>query len=98
MLRIASSPYGRSASRVVLVLALAAAATLVMRPTPAYAATSLTVTTTADVATNFAACGNAGITMPSVPLSLREATCLANNIGGVVTISIPAGTYNLGNR
>ncbi len=36
-------------------------------------------------------------TTPSSPLSLREAVCLANNIGGAVTINIPSGTYNLTN-
>ncbi|MEO9261548.1 MAG: putative Ig domain-containing protein, partial [Jatrophihabitantaceae bacterium] len=80
-----------------LVLALAAAGQLVLMPTAASAATTFTVTTPADIAANAGACGNTGITVAPSPLSLREATCLANNVGGPVTISIPAGTYNLAN-
>jgi hypothetical protein len=53
------------------------------------------VTTTADVATNAGACGNPAIVTPPSPLSLREATCLANNIGGTATINIPTGHYVL---
>ena len=56
-----------------------------------------TVTTTADVATNAGACGNSTIVTPPSPVSLREATCLANNIGGSSTITIPAGHYTLTN-
>src|SRR4051812_21457089 len=58
---------------------------------------SFTVSTTADVLTNSGACGNSTIMTAPSPLSLREATCLANNVGGNVTINIPAGTYNLAN-
>ena len=61
------------------------------------AATSLTVSTTADTGKAAGACGNSGITTPPSPLSLREATCLANNIGGAVNINLPAGTYKLSN-
>ena len=64
---------------------------------PAFAATALSVTTTADVAANAGACGNTSITTPASPLSLREAVCLANNLGGTVTIAVPAGTYQLNN-
>jgi hypothetical protein len=56
-----------------------------------------TVTTTADLATNSGACGDSTIITPPSPLSLREATCLANNIGGSATITIPAGHYTLTN-
>jgi hypothetical protein len=63
----------------------------------AVAAVSFAVTTTADVPTNTGACGDPAITTPPSPLSLREATCLANNNAGAVTITIPAGTYHLGN-
>ena len=75
---------------VILVGGLGAAA-------PAYAATTYTVSTTADIAANAGACGNTGITVAPSPLSLREATCIANNLGGAVTINIPAGRYTLGN-
>jgi hypothetical protein len=64
---------------------------------PASAATGLTVTTTSDVATNAGACGNPSATTGSSPLSLREATCLANNVGGTTTINVPAGRYVLVN-
>src|SRR3954453_8347843 len=63
---------------------------------PAAAATTLTVSTTADIAANAGACGNSSTAVPS-PLSLREATCLANNIGGTVNIVVPAGHYNIAN-
>jgi hypothetical protein len=60
--------------------------------------TQLTVTTTADIAANAGDCGNTSTTVPS-PLSLREATCIANNYGNSqpVTINIPAGHYTLTN-
>lgn len=70
-----------------------------MQPTAAFAATTtLTVSTTADIAAGTGACGSNSTTPPS-PLSLREATCLADNIslstGNSVTINVPSGTYNL---
>ncbi len=85
--------------RTILVGSLAGSLGLmaVIAATPANAATTFTVTTTADVAANAGACGNASTTSPPSPLSLREATCLANNVGGAVTINIPAGTYSLSN-
>src|ERR1700709_734889 len=58
------------------------------------AATTLTVSTTADVNPSSGVCATGATAVPSV-LSLREATCLANNIGGTVTINVPAGTYAL---
>jgi hypothetical protein len=63
----------------------------------AAAATSFTVTTTADISVVAGACGNTAILTPPNPasLSLREATCLANNNGGTSTINVPAGTYTL---
>ncbi|MDT7650665.1 MAG: large repetitive protein, partial [Pseudonocardiales bacterium] len=76
-------------------LGLVFGAQVTLGPSPAAAATSLVVSTTADIATNAGACGNTGITTPPSPLSLREATCLANNIGGTATISLPSGTYVL---
>src|SRR4051812_42808114 len=80
----------------VLLIAVAALVVAALAAAPATAATTLTVSTTADVAANAGACGNASTTVPS-PLSLREATCLANNIGGTVNIVLPAGRYKLDN-
>jgi len=85
--------YGRAG----LALALVALGQAVLLPGTAEAATNLTVTTTADISASAGACGNASITTPPSPLSLREATCLANNIGGAVTINVPAGHYYLPN-
>ncbi|MFC5676808.1 beta strand repeat-containing protein [Aeromicrobium endophyticum] len=78
-----------------LVTCLLAGTLALVGAAPASAATSLTVTTTADVAANAGACGSTSVTAPSGPLSLREATCLANNIGGTATITVPAGRYVL---
>jgi hypothetical protein len=77
-----------------LALDLALAGQLAFMPS-VVAATVLTVSTTADISADTGACGDAGITTPPSPLSLREATCLADNIGGDVTITVPAGVYNL---
>jgi len=66
-------------------------------PSSADAATTFTVSTTADVSPDSGACGDVGITTAPSPLSLREATCLADNLGGDVTIDVPAGVYNLTN-
>jgi len=64
----------------------------------ASAAVALNVTTTADIAANGGDCGNTSTTVPS-PLSLREATCIANNYSNTqaVTINVPSGTYTLAN-
>ena len=80
-------------SRCTLALVLLAL-TLVAGAPSALAATTLNVTTTADVNPASGVCASGSTTVPS-PLSLREATCLANNIGGAVTINLPAGTYKL---
>jgi large repetitive protein len=61
-------------------------------PAAAGPSTTLNVTTTAD--TNPATAGDpcastSDVTVPS-PLSLRQAVCLANNIGGTVQINLPA--------
>lgn len=79
-----------------LVLALVTGILMVLPPTAAQAAVSLNVTTTADIAANAGDCGNGSTSVPS-PLSLREATCIANNYGNTqaVTIVVPAGTYTL---
>ncbi|MFL6161772.1 MAG: beta strand repeat-containing protein [Jatrophihabitantaceae bacterium] len=79
-----------------MVLALVVLGQLVLLPGSASAA-ALAVSTTADVATNFGACGNAGQTSPTGG-SLREAICVANNLGATAsTITVPAGTYNIVN-
>jgi Bacterial Ig-like domain (group 3)/Putative Ig domain/Immunoglobulin I-set domain len=61
---------------------------------PAMAATTLTVSTTTDTNPASGPCQSGSVTPPS-PLSLRDAVCVADNIGGTVTISVPAGTYGL---
>ncbi len=75
-----------------LVLALAGQAVFL----PSVSAATLSVTSTADVAANFGACGNAGLTTSSG--SLREAICAANNAGASSsTITVAPGTYTLSN-
>lgn len=61
---------------------------------PAAAATTITVGTTADTDAN-GACANPAVTTPASPTSLRNALCVANNIGGASTVTVPAGTYTL---
>src|SRR4051794_15662816 len=78
------------------IAAVAAFVALAFGAQASQAAPPLNVTTTADVAANFGVCGSSSTTTPS-PLSLREAVCLANNLGGTVTINIPAGHYNIDN-
>ena len=91
--------FGRSTRRALVVL-LAAGLALValgaLTAAPALAATNLTVSTTADTSTGTAACSGSSTSVPS-PLCLREAVCLANNIGGEVNITLPAGNYKLSN-
>lgn len=82
-----------------LAVALTLAGAVIGQPSAAFAATTtLTVSTTADIAAGSGACGSNATTPPS-PLSLREATCLADNIslstGNAITINVPAGTYSL---
>ena len=88
---------GSPARRCVIIgttVALAVAGQTAWLASPASAA-SLTVTSTADVATNFGACGNAQTTSTG---SLREAVCAANNAGATSsTITVAAGTYTLTN-
>src|SRR4051794_31853051 len=61
---------------------------------PAAQAAALTVTSTADVAANFGACGTSSQTTSSG--SLREAVCAANNAGATnSTVTVAAGTYGL---
>ncbi|MGN6413243.1 beta strand repeat-containing protein, partial [Flexivirga sp.] len=77
-----------------LVVALATANLVAV--VPAASAATLTVTSTADVAIDFGACGNTAQTTSSG--SLREAICAANNAGATAsTIMVAAGTYTLTN-
>ncbi|HST47479.1 beta strand repeat-containing protein [Jatrophihabitans sp.] len=93
MLQIRSS-LPRLLPRAGLVVALALAGQVVFLPS--VSAATLTVTSTADVATNFGACGNPAQTTSSG--SLREAVCAANNAGATSsTITVAAGTYTLTN-
>ena len=88
----------RRITSVVAVSALALTVTSIIDPAPASAATTtLNVNTPSDTATNAGPCASTSITTAPTSLSLREATCLANNIGGAVTINVPGGTYALDN-
>jgi hypothetical protein len=80
----------------VAVMTLALGVLGVVAAPSAEAAVTLNVSTPNDIAANAGACGNTSIAVPS-PLSLREATCIANNYGNTqaVTINIPAGHYTL---
>ena len=80
------------------VLALAVSGTGLLALAPAAsAATSYTVTTTDDTATDAGPCASSTSTTVPSPLSLREAVCLANNTGGTSTITLPTGTLSLTN-
>ncbi|GAA2448503.1 beta strand repeat-containing protein [Agromyces soli] len=83
----------RSAAAALSIAALLAGGLLVSPP--AYAADAITVTTTADGDTNNA-CGNDTVTTTADPVTLRNAFCVANNLGGAQQISVPAGDYQLG--
>jgi len=94
-----ASPARRRLAQAGLAVALTLAGAVIVQPSAAFAATTtLMVSTTADIAAGSGACGSNATTPPS-PLSLREATCLADNIslstGNAITINVPAGTYNL---
>src|SRR3954451_1085059 len=88
----------RSKIAIVAVDALAVGLLDVVVATDASAAIGLNVSTTADIAVNAGDGGSSSRTVPS-PLSLREATCIANNYGSTqaVTINVPGGTYILAN-
>src|ERR1700712_135626 len=89
-----SSSLPRLLARAGLALGLAVAGQAVLMPSAF--AVSLTVSTTADVATNFGACGSASTS--STGGSLREAICAANNAGATSsTITVNPGTYILAN-
>ena len=55
----------------------------------------LTVSTTDDVSPTTGACGDPAITTAPSTLSLREATCLANNLAYRTFVTLPAGHYDL---
>ncbi|MFK4760969.1 beta strand repeat-containing protein [Microbacterium sp. ZW T5_45] len=61
---------------------------------PAAAATTITVTSTADDDAN-SACSTSSVVTTASPVTLRNALCVANNIGGESSITVPAGTYTL---
>jgi large repetitive protein len=99
MIRAVSGASQGLVRRRALVAALAGVALLVVclaAAQPALAAT-INVTSTADVAANFGACGNSAQTVPT-GTSLREAICAANNAGAAsTTINVAAGTYTITN-
>jgi hypothetical protein len=98
MHRSGSTVARRMLPRAGLALCVAVAGQLMLTPWRVWAATTLNVSTTADVTTSTGACGNPAITTPPSPLSLREATCIADNLGAsTVTINVPAGTYHVTN-
>ncbi|MCU1589917.1 MAG: hypothetical protein JWP11_1173 [Frankiales bacterium] len=91
----------RAVSRRAVALAgVLAAAQLTLVPSTAsaiFAVPTFTVSSTADVATNFGACGSSGQTTPT-GASLREAICAANNLGTTPsTINVSPGTYTIAN-
>jgi hypothetical protein len=65
-------------------------------PASAVVPLTLTVTTTADADNLTGPCHTSTTTVPT-PMSLRDAVCLANNVGAAqpVTIDVPGGTYAL---
>ncbi|GAA1934409.1 hypothetical protein GCM10009797_29740 [Nocardioides hwasunensis] len=82
-----------------MVVTLAATAQVGFAAERAAAAVTYVVTTTADSGAGAGACGNSSTTAPAA-VTLREATCLANNAassGNPVTVTVPAGTYTLAN-
>ncbi|HEY8301486.1 MAG TPA: putative Ig domain-containing protein [Jatrophihabitans sp.] len=89
------TPSWRRAVSALAVLAVVGAGLLGTAAPAAAVGSVLNVTTTADIPTTQGACGTTSTVTAPTPLSLREATCLANNIGGTVTINLPAGDYQL---
>lgn len=83
-------PRGLAATAAILALV---GSGLLVAP-PASAATSLTVTTTADGDAN-GACTTPSVTTTATPVTLRNALCVASNTGGVSIVSVPDGTYTL---
>ena len=78
-----------------IALATALTAGLLGGALPAEAAGPLTVSTTADGDANDA-CTDPTVTATVSPVTLRNALCVANNLGGAQTVSVPqTGTYRL---
>jgi hypothetical protein len=83
-------PQKIDASRDVVVLTSAQSAPMLITSNVGL---TLNVNTTADIDTVNACTTN--VMSPPSTLSLREATCIANNVGGTDVINVPAGTYDL---
>lgn len=67
---------------------------LVAQTPAAHAAAVLTVTSAIDGDDN-GACDSPSVVQTSQPVTLRNALCVANNIGGAVSLDVPAATYEL---
>ncbi|MFC6356142.1 beta strand repeat-containing protein [Luethyella okanaganae] len=93
-----TSPHVRVRDRILAVLTafgLATAGALVAAEPAAAAATSpITVQTTADADGN-GACAAGSIVDTASPVTLRNALCVASNLGTAVEVIVPAGTYLL---
>lgn len=61
----------------------------------AAAATTIAVTTTADGDANGACTPGSTQTSTASPVTLRNALCVASNLGGEVTVTVPGGDYVL---
>nr|WP_314845269.1 putative Ig domain-containing protein [uncultured Microbacterium sp.] len=86
-----SSRTRRAFAAALAALALTAGGLVVASPA---AAATLTVTTTADGDAN-GACTTASVVTPATPTTLRNALCVASNVGGASTVTVPGGTYAL---
>jgi hypothetical protein len=84
-------PQKIDASRDVVVLTSAQSAPMLVTSNTGL---TMTVNTTADEDSVDACTTN--VTSPPTTLSLREAVCIANNVGGTNVINVPNGTYSLG--
>ena len=82
----------RGAIAAVAVLALSTVGLVVADP--AAAATTITVTSFTDADAN-GACSTPSVTTTASPVTLRNALCVASNLGGESTITVPGGTYTL---
>ncbi|WP_067196067.1 putative Ig domain-containing protein [Microbacterium sp. XT11] len=80
--------------RLAALAALALSATGLVVAAPAAAATTITVTSTADADANDA-CSTPSVVVTATPVTLRNALCVAGNLGGTTTIEVPQGTYPL---
>ncbi|GAA4139987.1 beta strand repeat-containing protein [Leifsonia shinshuensis] len=89
-----SSTYGRRLPLAAIGVVTALAAALLGGALPAQAAGTISVGTSADGDANNA-CTDPNVTATALPVTLRNAICVANNLGGAQTVSVPAGTYRL---